>query len=100
MREPVSISAVAITVTEPPFSILRAKPKKRRGISKALIGETESSMEDIKKAASLKIGYGEAYYNIGLNYYDLRDEENAKINFKKADELGYKIENLTSYLNK
>ncbi len=33
IREPVSTSAVAIMVTEPPFSILRAMPRKRRGIS-------------------------------------------------------------------
>ncbi len=33
MREPVSTSAVPITVSEPPSSALRAAPKKRRGFS-------------------------------------------------------------------
>ncbi len=35
MREPVEINTVASSVTEPPFSTLRARPKKRRGISSA-----------------------------------------------------------------
>ena len=35
MREPVSIKAVARTVTEPPPSTLRAMPKNLRGISSA-----------------------------------------------------------------
>ena len=35
MREPVSIRAVASSVTEPPCSTLRARPKKRRGITSA-----------------------------------------------------------------
>src|ERR1043165_6483525 len=35
MREPVSISAVAMIVSEPPSSILRAAPKKRFGRCKA-----------------------------------------------------------------
>ena len=33
--EPVSISAVAIMVSEPPFSMLRAAPKKRLGLCRA-----------------------------------------------------------------
>ena len=35
MREPVSTSAVAMIVSEPPSSILRAAPKKRFGLCKA-----------------------------------------------------------------
>ena len=35
MREPVETNTVASSVTEPPFSTLRARPKKRRGISSA-----------------------------------------------------------------
>ena len=34
--EPVSVSAVAIIVSEPPFSIFRAAPKKRLGLCNAL----------------------------------------------------------------
>jgi hypothetical protein len=36
MRLPVSISAVAMMVSEPPSSILRAAPKKRFGRCRAL----------------------------------------------------------------
>ena len=36
MREPVSISAVAMMVSEPPSSMLRAAPKKRFGRCRAL----------------------------------------------------------------
>ncbi len=36
MREPVSISAVAMIVSEPPSSMLRAAPKKRLGRCSAL----------------------------------------------------------------
>ena len=36
MREPVSISAVAMMVSEPPSSMLRAAPKKRFGRCSAL----------------------------------------------------------------
>ncbi len=35
MREPVSISAVAMMVSEPPSSMLRAAPKKRFGFCRA-----------------------------------------------------------------
>lgn len=71
-----------------------------RGVSKALLGESESSMQDFNTAIKLKDNYGEAYYNIGLNYYELKDEINAKLNFKKANELGYKIPDLAAYLAK
>jgi hypothetical protein len=37
MREPVSISAVATIVSEPPCSMLRAAPKKRFGRCSALL---------------------------------------------------------------
>ena len=37
MRDPVSISAVAMIVSEPPSSMLRAAPKKRFGISSAFV---------------------------------------------------------------
>ncbi len=36
MREPVSTSAVAMMVSEPPSSMLRAAPKKRLGLCRAL----------------------------------------------------------------
>ena len=36
MREPVSMSAVAMIVSEPPSSMLRAAPKKRFGLWRAL----------------------------------------------------------------
>jgi hypothetical protein len=36
MREPVSMRAVAMMVSEPPSSMLRAAPKKRLGRCKAL----------------------------------------------------------------
>ena len=36
MREPVSVSAVAMIVSEPPSSMLRAAPKKRLGRCRAL----------------------------------------------------------------
>ena len=36
MREPVSMSAVAMIVSEPPSSTLRAAPKKRLGRCRAL----------------------------------------------------------------
>ena len=36
MREPVSTSAVAMMVSEPPSSMLRAAPKKRLGLCSAL----------------------------------------------------------------
>jgi tetratricopeptide (TPR) repeat protein len=71
-----------------------------RGISKSVIGEVAGSMEDLKKAASLKSNYSEAYYNIGLNYYELRDELNARLNFNKASELGYPVEGLADYLKR
>lgn len=71
-----------------------------RGISKAIVGETEGSTDDIRKAISLKDNFGEAYYNLGLNYYDLRDQENAKLNFERASQLGFEIKNLEAYLRK
>ena len=37
MREPVSMSAVATMVSEPPSSMLRAAPKKRFGRCRALL---------------------------------------------------------------
>ena len=40
MREPVSMSAVAMIVSEPPSSMLRAAPKKRFGFCSALRVET------------------------------------------------------------
>ena len=36
MRDPVSTRAVAMMVSEPPSSILRAAPKKRFGLCRAL----------------------------------------------------------------
>ena len=36
IREPVSISAVAMMVSEPPSSMLRAAPKNRFGLCRAL----------------------------------------------------------------
>jgi len=71
-----------------------------RGISKAVLGEIEGSMQDLRLAISLKNDYGEAYYNIGLNFYELRDDANARFNFKRASELGYNIQDLENYLDK
>ena len=47
MREPVSISAVAMIVSEPPSSMLRAAPKKRFGRCSALLSTPpESTLPD------------------------------------------------------
>ena len=47
MREPVSISAVAMIVSEPPSSMLRAAPKKRFGFCSALESRPpESTLPD------------------------------------------------------
>ena len=44
MREPVSISAVARIVSEPPSSMLRAAPKKRFGFCRALASTPPESI--------------------------------------------------------
>ena len=47
MREPVSMSAVATIVGEPPFSMLRAAPKNRFGRCSALLSTPpESTLPD------------------------------------------------------
>ncbi len=43
MREPVSTSAVAMMVSEPPSSMLRAAPKKRFGRCRALLSTPPDS---------------------------------------------------------
>ena len=43
MREPVSTSAVATMVSEPPSSTLRAAPKKRLGFCSALLSRPPDS---------------------------------------------------------
>ena len=43
MREPVSTSAVAMMVSEPPSSMLRAAPKKRLGRCSALLSTPPES---------------------------------------------------------
>jgi hypothetical protein len=47
MREPVSIRAVAMMVSDPPSSIFRAAPKKRFGFCRALESRPpESTLPD------------------------------------------------------
>ena len=53
MREPVSIRAVASSVTEPPCSTLRARPKKRRGITER--GGVHAAGEAAPRAAAAQV---------------------------------------------
>ncbi len=71
-----------------------------RGISKAVLGDLEGSMADLEEAAALKSNDGEVFYNIGLNYFELKDKANAGKNFKLARQLGFEVKNLESYLRK
>jgi hypothetical protein len=48
MREPVSISAVAMRVSEPPFSMLRAEPKKRLG--RGIATQKQDAFEPVRVA--------------------------------------------------
>src|SRR3954464_12293412 len=52
MREPVSTSAVAMMVSDPQSSALRAAPKKRRGFSRARV---DAAGEDLAAAALLVV---------------------------------------------
>ena len=71
-----------------------------RGISKAVLGDMDGSMADLVMASKLNSQDGEVFYNIGLNYHELKDKANARKNFKKASQLGFEVRNLESYLRK
>ncbi len=68
MREPVSISAVAMMVSEPPSSMLRAEPKKRLGRWRALESTPPERTLPLGRNDGV-VGAGQARDGIEQDYY-------------------------------
>lgn len=69
-----------------------------RGIAKAIKGDEDGSMADFRGALACRPGYAEALYNIGLNYYEANDNDNAGKYLLDAKKAGFSNPELESYL--
>ena len=59
------------------------------GNCKVSSGEFEESLEGFSKAIELNPGYSPAWFNRGLAYFYLEDQDKACDDWKKAEELGH-----------
>lgn len=64
------------------------------------IGQTDTALEQYKKALTLLNNSAEAHYNIGLLYTDLRDYDNARKHAARAYELGFPLPGLRRKLER
>ena len=59
-----------------------------RGCSKVNQRKYEEAIADFEHATQLKPDYADAYFNIGIAYHLLKDEDSACVYYKLADQYG------------
>lgn len=69
-----------------------------RGCSRVNQRKYQEAISDFEQATKLKPDYADAYFNIGITYHLLNDEDSACVYYKLADKYGRP--NLEDYLKR